>query len=289
MTIFKPNRRNRKGNMSILSIFCFGAVAVFVLLGASLSTTLFFRNQLQLFVDELARDGASKLNDLDRVGQINNLEVRCRQLIYSSREDSNKARASESDVNELASILLAEDRQTAKELENERNRLKALAINEAKSVISSEFQSKCGLYEVLFPWLKVQRPVIESVDLGSISGVESNATVLRDFPELCDFDQKQKVFSPKSNLYGGNLNVRLPGDDADLNFRLASLMAPVRGLISGARLVSSDLYTESTDSNIPSTVRIIISSSVNIPFQNEASGVMKLTGCATTCGASPNF
>ena len=280
--------------MTLLAILGFGLLALFILVGATFSTVLFEQNQLQKFSDDIAMAGALQLNDADRLGQFNNLEARCRQLVYASRQQAiQTAQTSQggngglggSDIQQLAQDLLDEDRQSAQELEKERLRLQNLAMQEAKVAISKEFNRQSTIYRMAMPWLKIEMPKLESVEFGTVADTASNVTALKAFDDLFDFDMKKKIVQPVSNLYYGSINAKLPDDDQDLNFRISTLAAPVRNQISGARLLSNDVFRTITDTQFPSTVRIAVSANVK-PGGSVTASTLKVVSCATTTGAS---
>jgi len=270
--------------MTLFAILGFGLLAVFILIGATFSTVLFEQNQLQKFSDDIALAGAMQLNDADRLGQFNNLEARCRQLVYSSRQNA-LATNNGSDVQQLAQDLLDEDRQAAKDLEKERLRLQGIAMQEAKTAVSAEFNRQSTIYRLAMPWLKIEMPKLESVEFGTVTDIASNVTALKAFDDLVDFDTKKKIIQPGSNLYYGNINAKLPDDDKDLDFKLSALSAPVKNQISAARLVSPEVFKTVTDGQFPSTVRIAVSANVK-PGGSITASTLKVTSCATTTGAS---
>jgi hypothetical protein len=271
--------------MTVLAICGFALLALFILVGATFSTVLFEQNQLQKFADDIAMAGALQLNDADRLGQFNNLEARCRQLVYSSRQTSYQTGQNGPDVQGLAQDLLDEDRQAAKDLETERMRLQALAMQEAKTAITNEYNRQSTIYRMAMPWLKIELPKLESVEFGIVTDTASNVTALKAFDDLVDFDTKKKIVQPTSNLYYGGINAKLPDDDKDLDFKMSALSAPVKNQISAGRLVSTDVFKPVTDGQFPSSVRIAVSANVK-PGGSITASTLKVTSCAATTGAS---
>src|SRR5277367_6601362 len=94
----RKNRRNTDGNMMLLSVLGFGLLILFITIGTSFSMVLFVQNQVQRLADQVALTGACQLNDGNRLGQMNNLVARCRQLVYASRQNTYLAANSSSDL-----------------------------------------------------------------------------------------------------------------------------------------------------------------------------------------------
>src|ERR1700679_3025457 len=78
---------NDRGNILVFACFAVVLIAMLALVGYSFSGLYFEHNRLQASADEIALTGAKKLNDRDRIGQLNNMISRCRQLVYSDRDD----------------------------------------------------------------------------------------------------------------------------------------------------------------------------------------------------------
>src|SRR5690242_3291116 len=82
----KASKRDQYGNMLWLSLLGFLTVIIGLMVGASFINLLFVQNQVQKLTDEATINGAVKLNDGNRIGQMNELVSHCRQLVYTSRQ-----------------------------------------------------------------------------------------------------------------------------------------------------------------------------------------------------------
>ncbi|MCC7528019.1 MAG: hypothetical protein IT342_05825 [Candidatus Melainabacteria bacterium] len=147
-------------------------------------------------------------------------------------------------------------------------------------------------------WLKTATPRIISCDVGTLKDSDSNVLMQEGFEELKVQDLEKNYINRTSKLYKGNIDARLPSPDDDLHFRFSALPAPVKGTISGARLLSDekfepqsqiDLQTPkiSFGGKIPCAVRLRLSTQVTASGKGELSGNVANSSVALTDGGSP--
>jgi len=284
----KTGNLNNRGN--VLIFVCVGVVilAMCVLVGYSFSGLYFDHNRLQTSADEIALTGAKKLNDRDRIGQINNMISRCRQLVYSDRDDSKDIKKEFPEIQKISDQLMQESRQSAQDLENERKKVRSLAENEAVQAMHDKFDSIKQSYAMTLPWMRVSTPRVIGVGLGCIDGVESNVEEFDQFDELKQSDRSQgyTALFDQLNLYKSNKNEQLKDDDTDLPFFLTSLPAPIKTEVSPARVIMPDSYREADDEPIPTATQVILDLKVENGIGPNAAGTMKATSTAITTGAS---
>ena len=233
MTKSKIRKLNNRGNILVLSCFAVVLIAMLALVGYSFSGIYFEHNRLQASADEIALTGAKKLNDRDRIGQLNNMISRSRQLVYSDREDSKDVKTNFQEIQKLSDQLLDESRQAAQDLDTERKKVRTLAESEAVQAMRDKFNSIKQSYAMTLPWMRVRTPRVIGVGLGTIDGVESNVQEFDQFEQLKDSDRSQGYVAQyaKLNLYKSNQNEQLK-DDSDLPFNLTSLPAPLKSEVS---------------------------------------------------------
>lgn len=277
--------RQQSGNMLWFSLLGFLVVIIALMVGASFINLLFVQNQVQKFTDEAAVTGAVKLNDGNRIGQMNELVSRCRQLVYTSRGILDSVPRSSPDLQMLAQQILEEDRQSALDLEKERTRLQALCAFESKKAISDSLNSQVSIYRSLLPWLRMQTPALVSVEFGSIAGVHSNVTVNPVLEGLAENDRHMKFIDRSSNLYCGNIDARLPGDDSDLNFYISSLPGPVNGTIAPARLTLQDVFEKQKKLQLQSAAKVVVGTEVAAGALANTPQKLSVTSSATTNGS----
>ncbi|PWT95531.1 MAG: hypothetical protein C5B53_11240 [Candidatus Melainabacteria bacterium] len=286
MTVKKATR-NYQGNMLWLSLLGFLTIIIGLMVGASFINLLFVQNQVQKLTDEATINGAVKLNDNNRIGQMNDLISHCRQLVYTSREMTYSVPNTSPDLQLLSQQILDEDRAAAVELEQERKRLQALCANESKKAITESLDSQTSIYRSLLPWLRMQTPHIVSVEFGSVKGVTSNATMNPVLEELASHDKSLKLYDESSKLYFGNIDAKLPGDDSDLTFKLSSLAAPVNGTVSPARLALVDIFDKQKGQQLQSAAKVTVGTEVKAGSLSEHKQDLNVTSTATTNGAIP--
>jgi hypothetical protein len=284
----KPlRRRSVTGNMMLLSLLGFGLLLIFITIGTSFSMLLFVQNQVQRLADQVALTGACQLNDGNRLGQMNDLIGRSRQLVYASRQNTYFASKSSIDLQQLAGQLLDEDRQNALDLESERQRLQKLSIAEATKVIRDTFTQQCGLYTMVLPWLVVRPPVITGINFGDINNIDSNVAGQFGIEDLASFDTSKKFISKATKLYVSNIDAKLPDDDNDLHFYLSSLAAPVGDNIAPARLALTSIFRPITSNYLPSAASVAVRVGLATDPVHGTATDFSVSSAAAANGASP--
>jgi ElaB/YqjD/DUF883 family membrane-anchored ribosome-binding protein len=263
-------------------------LAVCLLIAYSFSGLYFVHNRLQTSADEIALTGAKKLNDRNRIGQMNNMIARCRQLVYASRDDKNSVQKEFPDIERFADQLLEEARQSALELEKERKKMRAVAEDEAVKAMRAKFNSIKTTYAMELPWITVRTPRVIGLGLGSIEGTESNVEEFDQFEKLkkADRDQQNTVSYTKMSLYKGNRHQRLIEDDSDLPFYLSSLPAQIESEVAPARTILPATYREADDEPVPTATKVTLDLRVENGIGPKNAGTMRAIGTAITTGAS---
>jgi len=281
----KQKARTIYGNMLLMSVLGGCLIIVCLLVGAALINIFLVQNQVEKCAEEAALAGAVKLNESNRLGQMNDLIARCRQLIYTSREIFELAPEATPDLQTLAQQLLDEDRENAIELEKERVTLLDVTTSEADYVVKATLERQISIYRNLLPWQKTQIPELVSVQFGSTSGTDSNVAVLTGIEELVEQDKDRKLIDTSAMLYRGNVDAKLPGDDSDLIFKLCSLPAPVNEKVSPARLTLANVFEKQVNKQLPSAIKIVVTGRVATGTKD--THVVTVTSTAATSGAGP--
>jgi len=289
--------RSNSGNMLsmvalLLGLFCFACLTSF-----GFYMLLSQQKNGQSGTDQYALTSANTLNAGDRIGQMNNVIERCRELVYVSRVNNDKAQIPMNKLYQaLSAQLLDESRDNAKLVEEERkNQLKLCVKNLQASIIDTKKVAPTGK-RLSLPWFESAYPQIEIMRLGYIKGVQSNVENLLVIPDLRDFDVDKKYIQKGSNLYLGNINAKLPGPDDDLDFKLSALPADVKKTISPSRLTAIDVFVptatifdqdkpvEAKMDQLPGAVQLQEQMDVS---NRQANSELKITSTATASGASP--
>jgi len=280
--------RKTRGNMMLMSLLGFGLLLLCITIGTSFSMVLFVQNQVQRLADQVALTGACQLNDGNRLGQMNNLIARCRQLVYASRQNNYAAAGSrQTDLQQLSQQFLDEDRQNAVALDKERGRLQALAVREASQAMKDSFNQQSALYTMVLPWLVVKPPSMNNASYGQISGIDSNVAALKGIADLASFDKSKRYIQQSSQLYVSNIDARLPDEDADLHFYLSSLPAPVGTNIAPARLALTSVYRPTVGNYLPSATDVSVQIGLATDFVHGTSTDFSVASVAASNGASP--
>src|SRR5262249_28858838 len=93
----RRNQRNQKGNMLVFGTLAMTFLSLGLVMSASYGGVFFAQSRLQSSADEIALAGARKLNEFNRLGQMNDMVARCRQLVFAT--DKQKTEVEESHKN----------------------------------------------------------------------------------------------------------------------------------------------------------------------------------------------
>lgn len=273
--------------MIILVSFLLAVVCVLILIALSFAGLVFQQNRLRTSADEISLAGARALNKKNRIGQMNDMIARCRQLVHSSRNQYDKAVSDHPNLSQLANKQLQEARDGAALLETQRVYLKTLAANEAKVAVINKYNSLKSTYQITLPWMKVSNFKLQHRYLGKLKDVESNVEELKNLSSLESHDQSASYVStdPGMKLYKDGINAKLPSPDSSLAFKLSSLPAPVEGTVAPARVALADYFLNVTPDEIPSAVQILVTVDVSTGLGAAAKNVMAARGTASTTGA----
>jgi len=264
-------------------------VALLMVLGASFGGLAFMHNRLQASADELALEGARTLNAKDRLGQINNMIVRGRQLVYAQQSTRDQAASESEAVQHLADQLLNDSIQNAQNLESERqNVLQPVCQSEAMDAMTSKFSELAPSYTITLPWLQVYGLKTTDWRFGEIADVQSNVTELTGQSDLSNQDRSDSLLqtSPGLNLYKHDQNHKLHGPLSYLSFKLSSLPPPINKVVSPARVVLANEFRPTAATYLPSAVQVKLHLTVETGLGPSARTEMVAVGTAATPGAS---
>src|SRR5262249_36522449 len=249
--------KNRsRGNILILTSLLAWLIVIGLVVGMSFASLFAIQLAAQSMANEIAMAAAQALNDSDREGHMNNMISRNRQLVFAARETHDLAANECPSLRLLADQLLDETRGGASDLERERRNLLEIAQQEATTNGRQAFERLKSHTNLSLPWLQTGVARMTNFSLGFADGVETNVVTPTGLPVLTKFDRDRGYARNKSNLYRANLNARLPGADADLNFNLASLAAPVKAVASQSHLMSASDFKGQAISHLPSAVKV---------------------------------
>lgn len=193
--------------------------------------------------DGLALTLAKKLNDGDRIGQINNIVVRSRELVYLSRQSQHLADATDDRVYRALSALLLDDaRNNARVVDKEYSTISSDIEQDSQLFIKSVTKSFDTASPVQLPWLIAKAPRIHKITLGYMKDMKSNVYANTSVACLFQSDCKQGFVDSGANLFAANREIPLPAPDDDLRFRIGSLPAPVESTVNECRLIEPSRF-----------------------------------------------
>jgi len=223
----------------ILVVGCGVVSLLAALLLLSLCTVSIVGNNLQAKTDAIALQAGAALNADDHVGQINDLISRCRLLVTTSRQGYDASGSgAKRHLLPLAGMLLDQSRHSANLMESERKKLLALKLAQVKQIVKEESEHP-SLFPTL-PWVTVGPPSVEKLDVGSVRELSSNAKAERT--DFYNSDVHQGYVDKLSDLYRGNINAKLVGNDKDLSFVISTLPAAVNNIVAPASLIAADRF-----------------------------------------------
>jgi hypothetical protein len=279
--------RNNQGNMLVLVSIFMAVNAILILIACSFGGLFFVHNRLQTTADEVALAGARKLNELDRIGQMNNMVARSRQLVYASRENLDRVSTDYPSLQYLAQELYDDAKESAQRLENiDRKHLLTTSENEARQVMLDKFNEVKDSYAMSLPWLRVGTPTMSSPLVGKIRNVKSNVRAIPINATVLSNDLSVHNLESATGLYKDGINARLPGADASLDFKIASLAAPVQKTISPARVSLAKSFEEITNDQLRSAVQVKLTVHVATGLGPEGQSDLSVTGTAASNGGA---
>lgn len=295
--------RADRGNMLLL---CLGVFAVIILVVAiAYGVNFLFMSQSTLVsrCESLTLRAAQELNAGDCAGRLNNLQSRSRELVYTSRQMQQMTEEEDfSDLAPLANQVMAQARDGALLVAAERQKFAGQSIANLRKLVREEVSAEESIKQLAN--MSTSDPKIVDMQVGYLGNATSNCEPNSAFPYLYEEDmQKGYIQRGKQlNLYRANLNLKLPGPDADLEFVLAPLPPPVKGTIAPLRLASGSHFTgtfvlrkDGADSLgtcklSPSAVRVTMTEKVreNILTDMQSTTRAETTACANGATPEPN-
>ncbi len=281
----KGRRNNQSGSMLILVCLAMMVLSIAVVMAASFAGVFFTHSRLQSGADEIALEGARKLNEFNRLGQMNDMIARSRQLVFGINKQTDLVASYGNDpvLEKLTRQLNDEARQGAQILEEERHKLSSVAKGEAKAAMQEKFRQVSNNYAMVLPWLMVQTPQMVLNDTGAIVGMQSNAQELQGFEELVGQDAKN-VFSGKPvNLYRAEVDAKLPIANSP-SFLFSPLAAAVVNDMAPARAVLPESFRPIDGDFAPCAARVGLNIKVGTGLGPAAQGELKVLSAATATG-----
>ncbi len=237
-------RRPNKGSMLFMCTALLAMAIIIVGLGTWVYFLFFTHKMLKNQAEDFSLQAAQQLNANDYSGKLNNLICRSRELVFSARQMQMLAEADPEfeDYKPLAEQVLAESRESIKIVNEERSRFANLTIDRLRTMVDNVDRSPVAGLSIV--GLSTGDCKISDLRVGWLTKVESNVVAPTGNFELYGFDRNQPYFQVgrDTDYYKANVNLKLPGQDSDLDFILSPLPAPVKGTSAPMRLVRADTF-----------------------------------------------
>lgn len=240
-------RRSDCGNMLLLALFFLALIIVMLILGTMMFGVFLSQQHAQHTIDEWTTQAAIGLNDSDKAGRMNQLVNWSRQLVASSHDTYDEVFESKHyNLEPLAYYLLDQSRNGAELVDNARGLCIADTLNTLSTKATNRFANNSGNI-ISLPWIEAHGPRLLSLSVGRVKDTDSSIYISDQLPHVVQSDLSKKLVNPRSTLYRGDVDARLDDEDAYIPFRLSSLPAAVRGMVSQSRLVDSESFVSTAD------------------------------------------
>ncbi len=291
----------QRGNM-LAMVALVGGIVVVVLLAGFILQMLFLSHQHERTdSDECALSLAHTLNDRDRLGQMNTLVERSRELVYASRTAYQGCAADESDRNleDLSRLLHEDSRASAQLVELGRQTMTEQVIADLTLCAKVSQKKLKGKTKTSLGWLTISPAKLVRVEYGFTKDVLSNVVTTEAFDDLLRSDKKNGYLDSSGRVFVGNINARLPAPDNDLNFKMCSLASPFGRATSPPRLTANSMFTTKAvlydgqdnpitrPEQLPSALKVELAAPVSALELRSAPNYLQSASSAAAGGAMP--
>ena len=293
------NQYRKRGNLLVMTAIVGGLLFLVMAFGLLVCAFFFAQKRVQQQADRMAVSIAKRLNSGDRIGQINNLVERSRELVFVSRHNLTDANDRLAHIEPLARQLVDEARTGAQMVEAERAGIARRISDDVLAEADAQNKENASALQVNLPFMRTFPARLYSLELGYIDEVESNSLLPEGIPELKSADLSRGFARKTGNFYAANVDARLDGSDSDLIYKFASLAAPVQKTISPPRLASLEVFSPlvklfdrenkvgGASNQLPTAVKMELVAGVSSSPDGQVDKTFKVTSAATASGALP--
>lgn len=237
-------KRLRQSSGSMLGVVALvGLILLAVCLSGFVLSILFTaHHRTEAQADDLALSMALSLNKHNWVGQMNNIVESTRELVFTSRAAQDQVAQEYPRLKSLSDRLLNEARDSASFVESQRKTLALELCKSAQRQAITFNERRRSQHTFTLPWIRTESMIVRSLEVGTISNIQSSAALPVAVPDLKDYDLLKRFANKESNLYNAADRISLPSPDTDLPFAFSSLPAAVEQSLPSARLVSSEVF-----------------------------------------------
>ncbi len=234
--------RNFSGSIVIMTCVMTGLL-VFGLLAVLSLTTLFATHyRLQKAAETLALASAASQNADNKIGIVNKMMARSRNMIWLASENKRKAQEHYTQLESLANQIFVESKVS-------RDRMyiaKSMTASNtgSGSTTLSLFRQLKDSFMIELPWLKVSALDAPAIFYGSVKDTGSNVRLEMAEESIEQNDLDQNLVFQNSKLFKGNVDARLQSENGNLSFHIAALPAEFNGVTSQAHLISASQFDQ---------------------------------------------
>lgn len=238
------NNGSRKFKGSVLAMSCVLTGLLMFALMACLSLVSLFATQyrLQKCAETLALTRAASQNEENKIGIINKMMVRSRNMIWQAAESKRKARDNFPQLLNLAEQVLDESKNSRDGMYSSKTQV-ANNMNVDDDSWQSLVQEMKGSFKMDLPWLSISILDNPSYQVGSLKESGSNVRLEMAEEEIEQNDLDHNLVYPNSKLFKGNIDAVLQDEESGTkSFHLSALPADFAGISSQAHLISADQF-----------------------------------------------
>ncbi len=242
----------------------------------------------QSISDSAVLQSVEILNENDCIGKINNITVMSRELVYDTRASYEATlNANYFFLEPLARQLLNQSRFGSSVVDQGRKQLILSRLDQLAKVLKAD------------DTLAIHQAEIVDLQVGMTTDPKSNAYD-DSADELQEFDLKNHYVDVKTKRFFGNVNAKLPENDADLCFKISPLRGIVQGQVQQAGLLAETAFIKTAQlikegqtvkkvscDQMPCAVKIQFSFPVNSDLSANADRRVSISTCALTHGGQP--
>jgi len=270
-------------------------ISALTLVALAACALLLVEQKLRSTSENFALQSGVQLNQGDRIGEMNLMVERSRELVFTGRQTYNEISKSAPHVEPLARLLLDDARSGAVKVDDERQFLSGTLGKELEIALSTQLKKAKDRGPINLMFFRLNQTDDLVVEVGSVRDIPSNATAPVGLPQLKEHDLDESYLFDKTNYYRPDTNVRLPAPDDDLKFLFASLAPRVKDTIADARLITPDDFDGQVIliapgktvrpklKNLPSALRLVTKTGVDAPMQLHED--MQITTISTSAGS----
>jgi hypothetical protein len=270
------NSKSKQTGSALLLVILMGYLTIMILMAFIWFSLLMVAvTKSRTMAEENALSLAAQLNKNDRIGELNQMIGYSRQLVFSSRRIDDKIQAQYPHLKQISALLVEDARTGAKKTNQEFEFLRVTAYSEALAM-GKGAPNKAILFFRL-PLLEVEKPKTESIVLGTIDSIPSNARLPVGLNELKTYDLANHYNEQNSQFYRSKIDAKLPLPDNDLIFNFSSLPPSIDSVSSQLRLVHPGVFRktgtmqrcnafklEQSNRNMPCAVQLNLSTLVKL-------------------------